>query len=158
MRCRHEEKGREAMERENESSWLLWCLCQSKVEERACVNKNALYASCIVYDKDKIGKYKVQVCSVRGRNTTLESTCTLLRHPHWDAIIMKKKKNKDSKLPKTHACGLKFAEPLFYLIMVQLLFFWKLIQIITFVQKTTKMAHPATQVVSIHIDVDTLFW
>ena len=54
MRCRHEEKGREAMEREKESSWLLWCLCQSDVEERACVNKNALYE----YDKDKIGKYK----------------------------------------------------------------------------------------------------
>ena len=36
-------------EREKESSWLLWCLCQSEVEERACVNKNALYA----YDKDK---------------------------------------------------------------------------------------------------------
>ena len=59
------------MEREKESSWLLWCLCQSKVEERACVNKNALCESCIVYDEDKIGKYKVQVCSVRGRNTTI---------------------------------------------------------------------------------------
>ena len=33
--------GRRWRERK-ESSWLFWCLCQSDVEERACVNKNAL--------------------------------------------------------------------------------------------------------------------
>ena len=56
----------------------------------------------------------------------------------------------------SNTCGLEFADPLFYFIMVQLLFFLKVDS--NHHICTKKMAHPATQVVSIHIDVDALFW